>query len=126
MVRARVCSSTVMVEQYARWIQHLTPADNMLYFTADDGVHGMQLWALPLELMQRPEILGILAGGTTLDVTFACDSGAVYSLKWCDSPPIGNWQTVPGQALVPGEPGGVMTLSDSSAADHRYYCIWTD
>ncbi|HEV7784649.1 MAG TPA: hypothetical protein VGQ28_04880 [Thermoanaerobaculia bacterium] len=28
--------------------EQLTAADGTLYFTADDGVHGHELWALPL------------------------------------------------------------------------------
>jgi len=30
------------------WTEQLTAADGTLYFTADDGVHGHELWALLL------------------------------------------------------------------------------
>ena len=98
---------------------HLTSANGALFFTADDGVHGVQLWKyVPEPVTNGRPVLKIARAGNQVALSWPAD-GSGYTLEQNgDLSSSLNWSQVPGTPTIVS---GNYTVSASLTSTNTFY-----
>ena|SRR5438876_429444 len=100
-------------------VTHLTSANGALFFTADDGVHGVQLWKyVPEPVTNGRPVLKIARAGNQVALSWPAD-GSGYTLEQKgDLSSSLNWSQVPGTPTIVS---GNYTVSASLTSTNTFY-----